>query len=120
MHKKLMYFWVFFILVSFGCSGNIFKRTKSEDKPILYTVTNNQVKLGWEYDKPSDILGFEIERKAESDAQFKQIAIVGPNATSYTDTGLIYGTTYIYRLRAFDSKFKTDYTREIIIKIVAK
>ena len=107
MNGKLIYLFVFFLLFNFGCSKTI--------KPKQWITTKNQVTLSWEYDLPSDILGFEIERRKDLDEHFKKIAIVGPNETSYTDTGLIPGTTYYYRTRAYDANFKSEYTE---IKVI--
>ncbi len=47
--------------------------------------------------------GFKIERKGQSDAVFSEIATVGPDVTTFTDSGLNPSTNYRYRVRAFNS-----------------
>ncbi len=59
------------------------KQDVGENKLNQFTSQKNQVTLSWEYKIPSDILGFELERRRESDEQFKKIADVEPNETSY-------------------------------------
>ena len=45
--------------------------------------------------------GYKISRKAGSGAWDNDIATVGPDIASWTDTDAPYGTTYIYRVRAY-------------------
>lgn len=47
--------------------------------------------------------GFRIERSDDGCYTFTQVAVVGPNAVSYADTGLAPGTTYHYRVCAFNA-----------------
>ena len=49
-------------------------------------VSGSQINLAWQ-DNSSNELGFKIERKTE-DGSYAQIADVGKNATSYSNTGL--------------------------------
>jgi len=43
---------------------------------------------------------------------FAQIATVGPDNTAYSDIGLASGTTYCYRVRAFNKFRDSDYSNE--------
>lgn len=45
--------------------------------------------------------GFKIKRKGQLDADFVDIATVGPNTITYADTQIQPNTTYTYRVRAF-------------------
>ncbi|MEX0804354.1 MAG: family 16 glycoside hydrolase [Candidatus Binatia bacterium] len=58
------------------------------------------LRLTWK-DTSTNESGFKVERQAGS--SFTEIAKVGTNATSYTDSGLADGTIYCYRVRAFNS-----------------
>jgi hypothetical protein len=56
--------------------------------------------LSWQ-DNSTNEDGFKIERGVSG--SYGEIASVGPNVKSYTDTGLLAGTTYCYRVRSFNS-----------------
>jgi hypothetical protein len=56
--------------------------------------------------------GFKIERKTGITGTYTQIAIVGANVISYTDSGLVDGATYCYRLLAFNSAGSSAYSNE--------
>jgi len=56
--------------------------------------------------------GFKIERKEGQTGTFTQIAMVGPNVTSYSDSGLADGITYCYRVRAYNGADNSAYTNE--------
>lgn len=57
--------------------------------------------LSWR-DNSTNEQGFKIERRTGTTGTFIQLALVGANVTSYTDSGLADGTTYCYRVRAFN------------------
>src|SRR5207253_3086653 len=50
-----------------------------------------------------------IERSSDG-LSFAQLGTVGANGTSYPDTGLIPGTTYYYRVRAYHSGVYSAYS----------
>ena len=56
--------------------------------------------------------GFKIERETGTSEAFTQIAAVRANVTSYNDSGLTSGTTYCYRVRAFNASGTSGYTAE--------
>ena len=60
-----------------------------------------QLTLTWT-DNSTNEDGFAIERETGPTGTFAQIATVGPNVTSYTDSGLMSGATYCYRVWAFN------------------
>ncbi len=78
-------------------------------------VSGRQVNLAWE--DTSNELGFEIERKEGSGGTYRQIAKVGENVTTYTDTALKAGVTYYYRIRAYNSSGHSGYSDEICVEI---
>jgi hypothetical protein len=86
-------------------------------RPPSENVANTeiQITLTWQ-DNSSDELGFKIERKIGQEGTYRQIATVGPNVTSYTDTGLRKGTTYYYRARAYNSSGYSPYSPEILFE----
>jgi hypothetical protein len=82
-------------------------------------VSGTKATLTWD-DQSSNESGFEIERKTGTKGVYRQIAIVGPNVTSYTDTGLHPGMTYFYRVRAYNEKGHSAYSGEIRVNVMAK
>ena len=78
-----------------------------------------QVSLVWK-DNSANELGFKIERKTWSSGMYKEIATVGPNVTSYTDTGLSPLTMYYYRVRAYNLAGHSAYANEVSFRKSAK
>src|SRR5262249_14438527 len=72
-------------------------------KPTSATATavsSSQINLTW-IDNSASETGYKIERKTGSTGTYTQIAQVGANVQSYSDTnGLQPNTRYYYRVRA--------------------
>ena len=71
----------------------------------------NQINLSWK-DKSYNETGFQIERSLTSGSGFNLIAATSANATSFTDLNLSPQTTYLYRVRAFNTGGSSAYTTE--------
>lgn len=72
-------------------------------------VATNRINLTWS-DNAIEEFGFKIERAIASAGPWTEIAAVGANVTSYADTnGLSAGTTWFYRVRAFNSAGNSAY-----------
>jgi len=67
-----------------------------------------QLRLSWS-DNSDNEEGFEIQRKSP-ETGYLVVAIVGTNATGYTDQSLAAGSTYCYRLRAFNAEAISGYS----------
>ena len=70
-----------------------------------------QLQLSW-VDNSSDETGFNVERKTGTTGTYAQIASVGANVTSYTDSSLTNSTTYCYRVNAFNNAGNSLYSPE--------
>jgi len=70
---------------------------------------NTRLQLDWN-DNSNNEDGFRIERRLGTTGSWSQIATVGVNSKSYTDTGLTRGTNYCYRVRAFNSSGNSSYS----------
>jgi carboxypeptidase T len=75
-------------------------------------VSTSQINLAWT-DNAADETGFQIERcSGVGCANFTQIAAVGANVTSYSNTGLTAAISYTYRVRATNSGGNSAYSNE--------
>ena len=63
--------------------------------------SSTQIALKWS-DNAAGEDGYKVERKVIG-GDFVEIAQIGPDSTSFTDSGLAAGTTYTYRVRAFNT-----------------
>jgi uncharacterized protein len=71
-------------------------------------VTANSISLSW-YDNSNNETGFKIERRT-ANTNYTQVATVGANVTTYTNTGLSNNTTYYYRVKAYNNSGDSVYT----------
>jgi hypothetical protein len=74
-------------------------------------VWAGSLRLTWS-DNSSNETGFRIERKTGTGGSFALVATVAANAMSHVDTGLIDGTTYCYRVRAYNGSSVSSYSNE--------
>src|ERR1700757_2885959 len=81
--------------------------------PTLATATavsSSQINLTW-VDNSSSETQYLIERKTGSTGTFAQIAQVGANVQSYSDTnGLSQNTKYYYQIRATNGTIYSGYS----------
>jgi List-Bact-rpt repeat protein len=68
-----------------------------------------QITISWAYTSTLED-GFKIERETETNGTFAQIATVAASATSYTDTQVTSGTSYCYRVRAYNATSNSPYS----------
>src|SRR5262245_40241744 len=68
----------------------------------------DQLTVSWA-DNSDNESGFKIER-AVVGAMFTEVALVGPNVTSYTDSSLLPSTAYSFRVRAFNASGDSEYS----------
>ena len=79
--------------------------------PTALTATAlspTQVKLSWT-DNATNETGYKIERSTDG-TTFSQIATVGTNVTTFTDTTAAGGTAYWYRIRATTGTMDSAYS----------
>jgi hypothetical protein len=76
-------------------------------------LSTSSIKLTWG-DNSNNETGFKIERSTNG-TKFSQIAMVGANATTYTNTGLAKGKKYWYRVRAYNGVGNSAYSNVITV-----
>lgn len=70
----------------------------------------NQINLSWT-EQSKGVSGFKIERQhPNAYGTYVQIGTVGSNATSFKDTTAGAGTSYNYRVRAYNASANSDYS----------
>jgi titin len=82
-------------------------------------LSTNTIQLGWN-DNSANEDGFKIERALDDGGgpgAWTQIATVSTNVTVYSDTGLVDGTKYWYRVRVFNALGDSDYSDLINVTI---
>ncbi|HYK87865.1 MAG TPA: kelch repeat-containing protein [Acidobacteriota bacterium] len=86
----------------------------------LTAVTQNSsaIQLAWT-DNSTNETGFEVERAAAAAGPFYQIASLGANVTTFTDSGLVASSTYSYRILAFNSGGNSAYSNVASAKTTA-
>jgi hypothetical protein len=73
-------------------------------------VSTSQINLAWN-DNSNNESGFKIERcQGTNCTNFVEIAQVGPNVTTFNNTGLARNTRYRYRVRAFNGGGNSAYS----------
>ena len=73
-----------------------------------FTQSSSQISLTWE-DNTNNENGFRIERSVDG-VNFVQITTVNPNTTNYLDSTLSAGTTYHYRVCAYNANGDSMWT----------
>jgi hypothetical protein len=68
-----------------------------------------QLTMTW-VDNSSQAAGVSVERSTDTTGAFAEIAMTGPEVTTYLDSTVADATTYCYRVRAFDAIAYSDYS----------
>ena len=77
---------------------------------LATAVSQTQIDLRWS-DNSANENGFTIERKMANGA-FEQILTLGANINFFSDTGLVQGTEYFYRVRSYNANGFSNYSNE--------
>jgi len=72
-------------------------------------ISGSRIDLAWT-DNSAEEFGFQIERALSSGGPWTNIVNVSAAVTTYSDTSVTNGTTYYYRVRAFNSGGSSAYT----------
>lgn len=84
-------------------------RPSAPGGPVASTISDTRLDLVWA-DNSSSEQGFRIERSSDG-VTFAQIASAAANVTSATDESLAPGTSYFYRVRAYNTSGDSEYSQ---------
>ena len=73
-------------------------------------ASTSQINLAWT-DNSANETGFRVERSSNGGSTFTQVAAT--TANSYSNTGLAAGTTYLYRVCAYNSAGNSAYSGSV-------
>ncbi len=79
----------------------------------MSVIASTQINLAWA-DNSTNETGFRVERKTGAAGTWSQIASLGANVRTYSNTGLAAGTTYYYRVRAYNAAGNSGYSNEVM------
>lgn len=84
--------------------------TPTAPSALVATVASStQINLSWN-DNSNNETSFKVERAISPSGPFTEIASLGANIKSYSNTGLTASTSYSYRVRAINSAGASTYT----------
>lgn len=76
---------------------------------VATPVSSGQIDLAWT-DNSAEEFGFQVERALAAGGPWTNLANIMANTTFHSDTEVVAGTTYFYRVRAFNSGGSSAYT----------
>ena len=75
-------------------------------------VYSRQINLAWQ-DNSADETGFRLQRRVEGSADWVPVGITATNIAEFSDNRLVPGTSYHYRVQAFNAIEVSDFSNEI-------
>ncbi len=77
---------------------------------VAIALSETQIRLTWT-DNATNETSYSVERSTDG-ITWSQRASLGANSTSYTDTSVVTGMRYYYRVRAFGGNMPSAYTNQ--------
>jgi len=120
LERSTAYFWRVSARNSSGISSDWSPFLQFRTASILLPVTprnliatlveRGRIDISWE-DTSDNEINFKVERRTRSSPYFI-VTTLSSNANRYSDTGLIADTSYLYRIRAYNSAGYSGYSNE--------
>ncbi|MGD0336882.1 MAG: Ig-like domain-containing protein [Candidatus Omnitrophota bacterium] len=91
-----------------GTTSSIVTTPSAPANLTAAALSSKRIKLSWQ-DKSNNESGFKVMRSTNK-VTFTQVAIVSANVTTYTNSSLNAGTTYYYKVYAYNSSGNSAYS----------
>lgn len=105
------------LLVLYGCEKPTEPKAPVAPTNLQATaVSTSSINLTWT-DNSDDEQGFVIERSLNASSGFSEIATVTTDETTYAVTDLSLGTTYYFRVCAYNSVGNSNYSNVSPVRI---
>jgi hypothetical protein len=89
-------------IVSSGATTNSIAQPNRPTNLTATAVSSTQINLTWQHDS-INTAGFQIKRAPALTGPWTRVATLPAWARTYSDTGLVSSTTYVYKVRAFNN-----------------
>ena len=99
---------------SYAVNGTIVTSTDSLSPPSGLTATSvntSRIDLSW-HDNASNETGYQVERSSDGTTWSTIAGTLPANSTTYSDASAAPGSTYYYRVRAFNGSTNSDYSNQ--------
>jgi hypothetical protein len=93
----------------YGRGAVILRMNAPSNLQTTTPLNATQIGLSWSQTSTNET-GFSIEARIGPSGNWYQIGTVGANVTAYTASGLLNGTQYYFRIRAFANGFYSAYS----------
>lgn len=98
---------------AYNGSGN---STYSNTANATTLAAASSVTIAWD-DNATTESGFRVERSPNGSTGWTEIGTTAANVTTYQNTGLAVGTTYYYRVRAYNATELSSYSNTLQVNI---
>ncbi|MEO9871501.1 BspA family leucine-rich repeat surface protein [Ekhidna sp.] len=116
IYKTFSVHWLLCVLLVFtGISQSFSRKVEFQAPPgapsglTASTISSSSIQLTWT-DNSTDETGFKVERSLSVDSGFESFALLPANATYLVNHELSAGTTYFYRVSAFNDTGDSVYS----------
>lgn len=75
-----------------------------------------QITLAWD-DVSNGERGFTVQRREGETGEFREVGSTGPNLNSFTDSSVVRGRVYYYRVGTLGTRDRVLYSRELRVEI---
>lgn len=108
----------FYVVWQETIAGEVVHTHNPPSSLVATPISKFQVKLGW-IDNNEDESGFRIERALGMSGSWSEIALVGADIISYSDTDLNCNQPYSYRVRTYNDFGVSDYSNAATVTTLA-